>query len=230
MTEQTTVPMDEEQALFPKTPKEIADHFLQHFQDDVESAEKSLVNARKKLREAIVLRDEAELNLMRAIEAEKQAKTTESTAEEEYEDGHLIESPPLQIEGEVEDAEVVDEEEEQRLVEEEANRAYEKGLDDLADEQAGADKEMPPDALEAQIWVIWPDAEQSIDLKIGPLTRFGEITANYLNAHPEADFLARYVISDASGTTYDPKSVIGSENYGCEFFIEREVALKKEEA
>lgn len=215
MTEQTTVPMDEEQELFPKTPKEIADHFLQHFQDDVESAEKSLVNARKKLREAVTLRDEAELNLMRAIEAEKQAKTTESTAEEEYEDGHLIESPPLEIEGEVEDAEIVDEE-----------PAPEPDAADTVTLPEGVYTNPDETPVESQVWVVWPDAEEAISLVVGPLTRFGEIIANYLNAHPDADFLARYVISDAEGTTYDAKSVIGSENYGREYFIEREIALK----
>ena len=39
--------------LFPKTKTEIAEVFLEHFQADVESAEKSLGNARAKLLERV---------------------------------------------------------------------------------------------------------------------------------------------------------------------------------
>lgn len=57
--------MYEQTQIFPKTPLEIADEFLEHFQGDVESAEKSLINARIKLTAARILRDDAEENLRR---------------------------------------------------------------------------------------------------------------------------------------------------------------------
>jgi hypothetical protein len=46
-----------------KTRLQIAEEFVEHFQADVESAEKSVVNARIKLAAAIILRDDAEENL-----------------------------------------------------------------------------------------------------------------------------------------------------------------------
>jgi hypothetical protein len=225
--DQTTVPMDEEQALFPKSPKEIADHFLSHFQDDVEKAEKSLVTARKNLREAITLRDEAELNLMRAIENEKREKTTESTAEE-VEEGYLIEGPPAQIEGEVEEGEIVEEDADIQTGEILLSKIP-------GDPEPEVEVEAPEPVLcipddERFVWVSWPNAEDSIRLMVGEKTRWGELVANYLNANPEEDFLARYVISDADGTTYDPKVEIPVAAYGREFFLETEMALKKAEA
>lgn len=60
-TEQTT-----QAEMFPQPPKtrlQIAEEFVEHFQGDVESAEKSLVNARIKLKAARELRDDAEENL-----------------------------------------------------------------------------------------------------------------------------------------------------------------------
>jgi len=198
MTDQTTIPTEDSQdEMFPKTPREIADEFLEHFQADVEAAEKSVYNARKKLREAQVLRDHAELNLKRAIEAEH--GVVESDAEEDYEDAEVmeIEAPPAQIE-------------EGAVVEDEPN-----------------DAEPAPGAM---VWVAWPGAEESISLEVGPLTRYGEIVANYLNANPDVDFLAKYTICTADGTTYDGKDIIAPESYGQEFFIEKTLALTKDEA
>jgi hypothetical protein len=227
VTDQTSIPHDDTEPLFPKTQREMADEFLSHFQADVEKAEKSLITARRNLREAITLRDDAELNLKRAIEAEKVAGATESTAEE-FDDGHLIE-------GEVEDAEIVEDEPPAHIdmvtgevldpeyVPEEPSPEDSFQVPDEALAIVDAEPERTP-----QVWVIWPNAEESINLPIGPLTRYGEIVANFLNANPDEDFLARYVITDAEGTTYDPKAVIGSENYGCEYFLEPELAVKKE--
>ena len=235
MTDQTAIPTVDPDALFPKSPKEIADEFLKHFQDDVEKAERSLGTARKNLREAITLRDDAELNLARAIENEKRDKTTESTAEEEVEDGYAIAAPPKQIEGEVEDGEIVEDEEEEEppaVTEDEVYEGLHGVMPDNSDPEV--EDETPVDeapAADAQVWVAWPDAEASLDLKVGPATRWGELVANYLNANPEVDFLARYVVTDAEGNTYDQKATIGPESYGSEFFLEAEVALKsKEEA
>lgn len=196
MTEQITLSTGVvEGELFPRTPREIAEHFLEHFQADVERAEKSLAKAHENLREAIALRDEAELNLGRAIADERASVTVTSTtvaAAAEY----------------IEDAEVIEDDPEPEV------------------EDEGSGEPAPA----AMVWVVWPDAEESFSLVIGERTRFGEIVANYLNANPDVDFLAKYVISDAEGMTWDAKAIIGSENYGREFFIEREVALKKEEA
>ena len=61
-----------------KTRRELAEEFLEHFQADVEAAEKSLVNARVKLHNAIVLRDDAEENLRRAINAADDEATDEA--------------------------------------------------------------------------------------------------------------------------------------------------------
>lgn len=63
MTTQTE--MYEQTQAFPKTKIELAEEFLEHFQSDVESAEKSLLNARVKLGAAQLLRDDAEENLRR---------------------------------------------------------------------------------------------------------------------------------------------------------------------
>jgi len=212
MSEQTEIQADQEE-MFPKTPREIADEFLEHFQADVEAAEKSLYNARKKLREAMTLRDHAELNLKRAIDAELGTAQAEAV-----EEGYMIDAPAE----EVEDAEVVDEEEEQRLVEEEANRAWEKAKVDAAVEQAEDMITQPAPA--AMVWVQWPGHQEDefISLVVGPLTRFGELVANYLNANPDADILARYVITGSDGVVWNPKAVIGSENYGFEFTISKQ--------
>lgn len=85
---------------FPMTKVECAELFLKHFQADVESAEKSLINARVKLRAAIELRNAAETHLIRMrgeFEEEPVAAGDESSMQ--------IDSAPLQIEGRVEDAE-----------------------------------------------------------------------------------------------------------------------------
>jgi hypothetical protein len=67
----------------PKTRRQLAEEFLEHFQADVEKAETALGNARRKLREAIVLRDDAEENLRRALrepdDAADGGETSEST-------------------------------------------------------------------------------------------------------------------------------------------------------
>jgi hypothetical protein len=57
--------MTEQGEMFPKTKVDFATEFLEHFQADVESAEKSLVNAKAKLAAARLLRDDAEENLRR---------------------------------------------------------------------------------------------------------------------------------------------------------------------
>jgi len=197
MTDQTTIPTEDSQdEMFPKTPREIADEFLEHFQADVEAAEKSVYNARKKLREAQVLRDHAELNLKRAIEAEH--GVVESDAEEDYEDAEVmeIEAPPAQLEEPDPEPEVEDE----------------------------------TSDVEAQVWVAWPDTDESHLLPVGPLTRYGELIANYFNLNPDVDFTSRYVISDAEGTTYDAGDTIPPSAYGREFFIEPLIAVSKEEA
>ena len=54
----------------PKTRRELAEEFVEHFQADVESAQKSLGNAQARLTAAERLRDDAEENLRRAIAAE----------------------------------------------------------------------------------------------------------------------------------------------------------------
>lgn len=61
--------MTTQEELFPKTPVEVAEVFLEHFQADVDSAQKSLVNAKVKLKEAQTLRDMAEGNLLKVREA-----------------------------------------------------------------------------------------------------------------------------------------------------------------
>lgn len=61
--------MTTQEELFPKTPVEVAEVFLEHFQADVDSAEKSLVNAKGRLKEARILRDMAEGNLLKVREA-----------------------------------------------------------------------------------------------------------------------------------------------------------------
>lgn len=68
MTTQTE--MFEQTEAFPKTKLDLAEEFLEHFQSDVESAEKSLLNARVKLGAAQILRDDAEENLRRERIAE----------------------------------------------------------------------------------------------------------------------------------------------------------------
>jgi hypothetical protein len=205
--DQTAIPTDEEQELFPKTQRELANEFLEHFQADVEAAEKSVYNARVKLRSAIILRDDAEENLRRAIAQEH--GVVNSTAEEEPEPGYAIDAPAEEIE----DAEIVEYEPDPEPSDE-VESVEEEPVFIADDERA--------------VWVTWPEAEEAIRLMVGEKTRFGELVANYLNANPEVDFLARYVISDAEGTTYDPKSEIPITAYGMEFFIEPELAVKKE--
>lgn len=74
-----------------KTRRQLADEFLEHFQSDVEKAETAVFNARRKLREAQVLRDDAEENLRRAIEAEKE----EAGADEGDDETAAVEVDPI---------------------------------------------------------------------------------------------------------------------------------------
>lgn len=70
-----------------KTSRQLAEEFLEHFQADVEKAETALGNARRKLREAQDLRDDAEENLRREIRRENDAAgiaAAEDAAVEEY--------------------------------------------------------------------------------------------------------------------------------------------------
>lgn len=199
MTVQTEIQTEQEE-MFPKTPREIADEFLEHFQADVEAAEKAVFNARRKLREANTLRDHAELNLKRAIDAEMNAQQDAAV-----EEGYMIEAPAE----EVEDAEVVEE-----------DGTVHDG-DEYDEDDHGNIIGVDP-APGAMVWVAWPGVEESVSLVVGPQTRFGEIVANYLNANPNVDFLAKYVISDANGGIWDPKATIKPEHYGSEFFIDRD--------
>ena len=64
-----------------KTRRQLAEEFLEHFQADVEKAETALFNARRKLREAQEIRDDAEENLRRAIREENSEE--EATADDE---------------------------------------------------------------------------------------------------------------------------------------------------
>lgn len=56
-----------------KTRRQLAEEFLEHFQADVEKAETAVYNARRKHREAVEIRDDAEENLRRAISEENEA-------------------------------------------------------------------------------------------------------------------------------------------------------------
>lgn len=108
MTTQTEETYQQTEA-FPKPPKtrrELAEEFLEHFQADVEKAETALGNARRKLREAIVLRDDAEENLRRAIMDVDDA--VEGEGEEEPDDSTMqLPAPVAALEsgGDAEDAE-----------------------------------------------------------------------------------------------------------------------------
>src|SRR5690606_75041 len=89
-----------------KTRRELAEEFLEHFQADVEKAQTALGNARRKLREAIVLRDDAEENLRRAIMGTDDA--VDGACEEEPDDCTMqLPAPTAQLEAgeEAEDGE-----------------------------------------------------------------------------------------------------------------------------
>jgi hypothetical protein len=66
-----------------KTQRQLAEEFLEHFQGDVEKAQTAVGNARAKLSAAIILRDDAEENLRRAIRDEKAAAGDEAADEAE---------------------------------------------------------------------------------------------------------------------------------------------------
>jgi len=75
------------------------------------------------------------------------------------------------------------------------------------------------------VWVLWPDADDSIELPVGDRTRFGELVANYLNANPQISPTAAYeIIGTTDGELRDPRMVIPTEDWGGEFLLKLAVA------
>ena len=174
-----------------KTRRELAEEFLEHFQADVEAAEKSLVNARVKLRNAIVLRDDAEENLRRAINAADDEVEGEATDDDG--DSTMQIGPAPQAE----DAEYVE-------------------VDPITGEAAPT-CDTPP----CVVAVFDPGpAEEPVATVVGDRTTYGELAADYITASGfTGDVLELAVVNEEDGMPRRRRDVIDPRDYGERFLV-----------
>jgi len=269
-----------------KTDGEIAAELVEHTQADVESAGKSLINAKKKYKDACALRDHAEQLHSSLLGPPKERKPSKPVPMDEdrgieapraeLEAGEVIDEGadvPVEVDavtGEVVMASEVEEPEyalpthfadgtpidgttagivadtdeyvdifipdpapEEKVAAGPADKPRCEECHSSVGHLIGCSKlDAPAVPTGAQlaptneaVWVLWPDADDSIELPVGDRTRFGELVANYLNANPQISPTAAYeIIGTTDGELRDPRMVIPTEDWGGEFLLKLAVA------
>lgn len=77
-----------------------------------------------------------------------------------------------------------------------------------------------------EVLVAWPDNLDMQTIDVGPLTRYGELAAKFLNSLPgddprrEDSFLDYRIVDVDAGTERDPHATIVAADYGLEFSFE----------
>jgi hypothetical protein len=176
--------MYEQTQAFPKTPLEIADEFLEHFQGDVESAEKSLINARIRLTAARILRDDAEENLRRERIAAGVATVEELASDMKRSAEEAGIGLSFAINGEepivVTEAPAVDQ------ITGEAASIREAEPEPLSPEASALADAMGLSRPQADwadwVEVLYPGSDKPVVTEIGEKTRYGELVADYFTA------------------------------------------------
>lgn len=219
---------------FPKTARELAEEFLQHFQDDVEKAEKALVSAESRLCAARLLRDDAEENLRRVIAGDGNPYLRAAA------DLGLVDPET----GEVRDPE-------DGMTDAEADAALTAAVfADVADPDACPDchgEGRLPDKTggghhtcnachgsgfaDHFVVVSYPNPDEG-DLpartEVGQFTRYGELVADYSAAAGIPVTMGEYeVVGEEDGRARDLGAVIEREDYGKRLLVR---ALAKEAA
>jgi hypothetical protein len=179
--------------MFPKSKIDFAQEFAEHFQADVEAAEKALLRAQDRLTEATRLRDDAEENLRRAINAADDEADSEATDDD---DSTMQIGPGPQIEdAEYEDVDPITGEVETPVA---SNEWDERPCQDcggegrLPDRTGGGHhkcracdgngsvmvKGDPPPV----VVVLYPGDDDPHVTEIGDRTRYAELVADYFTA------------------------------------------------
>ena len=209
--------MSEQVEMFPMTRVEAAELFLEHFQEDVEKAEKSVANAINKHQEAILLRDIAEVELAKAklegipvavVDAVNAGAMGANATAEMTSRGAVV---TVNTDVDPITGEVVGK----------AEREDEDGETSAPFGETSADDSgtIPGEPETPHVFVVWPDG-QPFSAPIGEHTTYGELVADYLadsliDLEPE-DF---NVVS-AGGMSMPLNLAIVSASYGGRYYIQ----------
>jgi len=200
-------------ALFPMSQLEIAQAFLNHFEEEVEKRTKSVMSANDKLFEAQQLRAMAEADVRRAQQPEYGAV-----------DPVTGELAPQTISTDVE-------------------RTCHKcgGEGRLPDKTGGGHHRcgechgtgsLTETVTVPIVLVAWPDNPDMQTTTVGPLTRYGELAADFLTSLPDDDprredsFLDYRIVDVDAGSERDPRAVIVASDYGLCFSVEAPVTAE----
>ncbi len=245
--------------LFPMTQLDIAQAFLNHFEEEVEKRTKSVIAANDKLLDAQKLRDMAEAELRRAqdhvssgpiaaaaeaLKASAQANGLGVTFAAGGEEVVVCEPPEVDpVTGEV--AANTGEKMEQGEVAPTVSTTAERTCPECAGDGRLPDKtggghhrcrecDGTGKILVAKVTpfvlVAWPGVHDMQTVEVGPLTRFGELAADFLSSLPgddprRADDFTDYRIVDVDADSErDPHAVITASDHGLLFSVEAPVA------
>ena len=240
--------------LFPMTQLDIAQAFLNHFEEEVEKRTKSMLSAQVKLTEALELRKMAEAELRRAqdhvssgpiaaaaeaLKASAQANglgvTFAAGGEEVVVCEPAMGSGALTVD--------VDTGEVTPTVSTTAERTCPECAGDgrLPDKTGGGrhrcrECDGTGKILVAKVTpvvlVAWPGVHDLQTITVGPLTRYGELAADFLASLPGDDprrtdsFLDYRIVDVDAGSERDPSNIIAKGDWGLMFSVEASVAAE----
>ncbi len=245
--------------LFPMSAVDIATAFLAHFEDECEKRLKAVISANDKLLDAQKLRDMAEAELRRAqdhvpsgpianaaeaLKSAAQANGLGVTFAAGGEEVVVCEPPEVDpVTGEV--AANTGEKMEQGEVAPTVSTTAERTCPECAGDGRLPDKtgggrhrcrecdgtgKILVAKVTPVVLVAWPGVHDMQTITVGPLTRYGELAADFLTSLPgddprRADDFTDYRIVDVdAGSERDPHAVITASDYGLTFEVEAPVA------
>ena len=214
-------------ALFPMSRLEIAQAFLNHFEEEVEKRTKSVMSANDKLFEAQQLRAMAEADVRRAQTAA---------------DAPAVVFPPLPLQQpEYGAVDPVTGELAPQTISADVERTCHKcgGEGRLPDKTGGGHHRcgechgsgsLTETVTVPIVLVAWPDNPDMQTTTVGPLTRYGELAADFLTSLPDDDprredsFLDYRIVDVDAGSERDPHAVITASDYGLMLSVEAPAA------
>jgi len=220
--------------LFPMTQLDIAQAFLNHFEEEVEKRLKAVISANDKLLDAQKLRDMAEAELRSAQDHVPSGPIANAAGGEE-----VVVCEPAMGSGaltvDMDTGEVTP------TVSTTVERTCPECAGDgrLPDKTGGGhhrcrECDGTGKILVAKVapfvFVAWPGVHDMQTVEVGPLTRFGELAAGYLaslssdDPHHADDFTDYRIVDVDAGSERDPHAVITASDHGLLFSVEAPVA------